>query len=337
VFFRAPHGVTHHSSLITDYSLLNMAKTGFVYHPDYLKHDMGAGHPESPERLRAIAARLEQGGVMPRLDRIDPIAAADEWVTQVHKPSYVAALKQHAPATGRVMLDADTSMSPGSLPAAYLAAGGALAAADAIMAGRVDNAFCAVRPPGHHAEQDRAMGFCLFNNVAIAARYFQRKHGLARVLIVDWDVHHGNGTQHSFYDDPSVLFFSTHQYPHYPGTGRASESGSGKGVGATINVPMEAGEGDEEYLAVFQKVLVPAADAFKPDVVIISAGFDAHRDDPLAGMGLTENGYAELTRIVAGIARRHSKGRILSSLEGGYNLQALSASVERHVTALLEA
>ena len=314
-----------------------MAKTGFVYHPDYLKHDMGAGHPESPERLRAIVARLDQGGVMSRLVRIDPIAAADEWVTQVHKPSYVAALKQHAPATGRVMLDADTSMSPGSLPAAYLAAGGALAAADAIMAGRVDNAFCAVRPPGHHAEQDRAMGFCLFNNVAIAARYFQRKHGLARVLIVDWDVHHGNGTQHSFYDDPSVLFFSTHQYPHYPGTGRASESGSGKGEGATINVPMEAGEGDEEYLAVFQKVLVPAADAFKPDVIIISAGFDAHRDDPLAGMGLTENGYAELTRIVAGIARRHSKGRMLSSLEGGYNLQALPASVERHVTALLEA
>lgn len=314
-----------------------MAKTGFVYHPDYLKHDMGAGHPESPERLRAIVARLDQGGVMPRLVRIDPIAAADEWVTQVHKPSYVAALKQHAPATGRVMLDADTSMSPGSLPAAYLAAGGALAAADAIMAGRVDNAFCAVRPPGHHAEHDRAMGFCLFNNVAIAARYFQRKHGLARVLIVDWDVHHGNGTQHSFYDDPTVLFFSTHQYPHYPGTGRATERGHGKGEGATINVPMEAGEGDDEYLAVFQKVLVPAADAFKPDVVIISAGFDAHRDDPLASMGLTENGYAGLTRIVAGIARRHSKSRILSSLEGGYNLQALSASVERHVTALLEA
>lgn len=314
-----------------------MAKTGFVYHPDYLKHDMGAGHPESPERLRAIVARLEQSGVMSRLVRIDPIAAADEWITQVHKPSYVAALKQHAPATGRVMLDADTSMSPGSLPAAYLAAGGALAAADAIMAGRVDNAFCAVRPPGHHAEQDRAMGFCLFNNVAIAARYFQRKHGLARVLIVDWDVHHGNGTQHSFDDDPSVLFFSTHQFPHYPGTGRATECGHGKGEGATINVPMEAGEGDEEYLAVFQKVLVPAADAFKPDVVVISAGFDAHRDDPLASMGLTENGYAELTRIVAGIARRHSKGRILSSLEGGYNLQALSASVERHVLALLDA
>jgi len=324
--------------LATSYLLCDsMANTGFVYHPDYLKHDMGAGHPESPERLRAIVARLEQNGVMPRLVRIEPVAAADEWVTQVHKPSYVVALKQHAPASGRVMLDADTSMSPGSLPAAYLAAGGVLAAADAVMAGRVDNAFCAVRPPGHHAEHDRAMGFCLFNNVAIAARYFQRKHGLARVLIVDWDVHHGNGTQHSFYDDPSVLFFSTHQYPHYPGTGGASEIGSGKGEGATINVPMEAGDGDGDYLAVFQKVLVPAADAFKPDVVIISAGFDAHRDDPLASMGLTESGYAELTRIVAGIARRHSRGRILSSLEGGYNLQALSASVERHVLALLDA
>jgi acetoin utilization deacetylase AcuC-like enzyme len=314
-----------------------MARTGFVYHPDCLKHDMGAGHPESPERLRAIVARLEQGGVMSRLIRIEAIPAADEWIMQVHKPSYVASLKQHAPASGRVMLDADTSMSPGSLPAAYLAAGGALAAADAIVAGRVDNAFCAVRPPGHHAERDRAMGFCLFNNVAIAARYFQRRYGLARVLIVDWDVHHGNGTQHSFDDDPSVLFFSTHQYPHYPGTGRATETGRGAGEGTTINVPMEAGEGDEDYLTVFRKVLVPAADAFKPDVVLISAGFDAHRDDPLAGMGLTEDGYAELTRIVAGIAHRHSHGRVLSLLEGGYNLQALSASVERHVRGLLEA
>lgn len=314
-----------------------MATTGFVYHPDYLKHDMGAGHPESPERLRAIVARMEQSGLMKRLTTIEPAPADDDWITQVHSPAYVAALRARAPADGRVRLDADTSMSPGSLPAAYLAAGGVLAAADAIMAGRVDNAFCAVRPPGHHAEHNRAMGFCFFNNVAIAARYFQRKHGLARVLIVDWDVHHGNGTQHAFEDDPAVLFFSTHQYPHYPGTGRATERGRGQGEGMTINVPMEAGEGDEEYRAVFQKVLVPAADAFRPDVVIISAGFDAHRDDPLAGMGLTEDGYAELTRIVAGIARRHSQGRLLSALEGGYHLRALSASVERHVMALMEA
>ena len=246
-------------------------------------------------------------------------------------------LKAHAPTNGRVSLDPDTSMSPGSLTAAYLAAGGALAAVDAIMSRQVDHAFCAVRPPGHHAEAGQAMGFCLFNNVAIAARYVQKKHGVKRVLIVDWDVHHGNGTQHSFEDDPAVLFFSTHQYPHYPGTGRESERGRGAGEGFTINVPMEAGEGGEEYRDIFQKSLVPTADSFKPEFVIVSAGFDAHKDDPLGNMGLTEEGYADLTGIVAGIAKRHAGGRILSSLEGGYHLTALAASVDRHIQALLAA
>jgi acetoin utilization deacetylase AcuC-like enzyme len=313
-----------------------MGRTGFVYHPQYLEHDMGAGHPESPERLRAIVARLQESGVFDRLVHIQPLPAADEWITYIHAASYLETLKRRAPTHGRVPLDPDTSMSPGSLSAAYLAAGGLLTAADAIVSGSIDHAFCAVRPPGHHAEHDRAMGFCLFNNVAIAARYLQRKHGIARVLIVDWDVHHGNGTQHAFYDDPSVLFFSTHQYPHYPGTGRPSEEGEGAGKGTTINVPMTAGEGDDVYRRLFEKVLIPAADNFKPDFVVLSAGFDAHRNDPLASMGLTEDGYAELTRLVVQIAQRHCNGRVLSSLEGGYHLASLSASVERHLMALLE-
>jgi acetoin utilization deacetylase AcuC-like enzyme len=314
-----------------------MGKAGLVYDPRYLEHDMGSGHPESPNRLRAIMQQLEQSGTIKQLTRIEPRRAEDEWLTTIHSAKYVASLAEHAPLSGRVSLDPDTAMSPGSLNAAYLATGGALAAVDAIMAKQVEHVFCAVRPPGHHAEANRAMGFCLFNNVAIAARYAQRRHGFQRVLIVDWDVHHGNGTQHSFEDDPSVLFFSTHQFPHYPGTGRESERGRGAGEGFTINVPMEAGEGDDEYRAVFQKVLVPAADAFKPDFVIVSAGFDAHKNDPLASMGLTEAGYAELTGIVAGIAKRHAGGRILSSLEGGYNLTALASSVDSHITALLQA
>ncbi len=314
-----------------------MGTTGLVYHSAYLEHDMGPGHPESPNRLRSIIHQLEQSGTMARLTRIDPRKAEDEWITQVHSSKYVSSLHQHAPTSGRVSLDPDTSMSSGSLQAAYLAAGGALAAVDAIMSNHVNHAFCAVRPPGHHAEVGRAMGFCLFNNVAIAARYVQKKYGVGRVLIVDWDVHHGNGTQHSFDDDSTVLFFSTHQYPHYPGTGRETERGTGAGEGFTLNIPMESGEGDEAYHAVFLKSLVPAADAFKPEFVIISAGFDAHSDDPLASMGLTEAGYADLTDIVAGIAKRHAKGRILSSLEGGYNLRALAASVDAHITSLLNA
>ena len=313
-----------------------MGRVGIVTHPAYLEHDMGRSHPESPERLRAIVARLESTGTMSKLTRIAPRNAEKEWITRVHDPAYVQRLEDRAPSTGYASLDLDTSLSPGSLPAAHLAAGGALAAVDAVMAGHVDQVFCAVRPPGHHAEANRAMGFCLYNNVAVAARYIQECHGLARVLIVDWDVHHGNGTQHAFEDDPSVLFFSTHQYPHYPGTGAETERGRGRGEGATINVPLYGGQGTDEYRDIFHQVLVPAAAAFKPEFVLISAGFDAHRDDPLASMGISDEGYGELTRIVGSIARTHCHGRIVACLEGGYDLRALAASVEHHILALME-
>lgn len=314
-----------------------MGRVGIVTHPAYLEHDMGPGHPESPERLRAILAKLESSGTMSKLTRIDPRKAANEWITRIHDPAYVQRLEDKAPSSGYASLDPDTSMSPGSLAAAYLAAGGAMAAVDAIMDNQVDQVFCAIRPPGHHAEANRAMGFCLFNNVAIAARYIQERHGLKRVMIVDWDVHHGNGTQHVFEGDPSILFFSTHQFPHYPGTGSEKERGQGKGEGATINVPMHGGQGIDDYREVFQKVLVPAADAFKPEFVLISAGFDAHQDDPLASMNITDEGYGELTRMVAEIANTHCYGRIVACLEGGYDLRALAASVDQHISVLMEA
>src|SRR5437899_4942461 len=225
-----------------------------------------------------------------------------------------------------------------SLDAALHGAGAACQAIDLIMRGEVTNAFVPVRPPGHHATSERAMGFCLFNNVAVAARYAQNHYPeIERVAIVDWDVHHGNGTQGVFYDDPTVFFFSTHQYPWYPGTGGADERGKGKGEGYTLNVPLSAGMGDKEYLDVFNRILRPALKTYRPDALIISAGFDAHRDDPLAGMNLTAEGYKALTRVVKEIAAEYAQGRVLSCLEGGYNLAALAASVEGHLRVLQEA
>jgi len=312
-----------------------MGRVGFIFHPAFLEHDMGVGHPESPERLRAIRARLESTGTWTRLHHLSLRRAERQWVETIHRSSYIDSLERRSPSSGHAYLDPDTSMSPGTLEAAYLAAGGALTAVDAVMKGEVDQVFCAVRPPGHHAEADRAMGFCFFNSVAIAARYIQQQHGLERVMIVDWDVHHGNGTQHSFYDDASVLFFSTHQFPHYPGTGRAMETGEGEGKGFTINVPLPGGQGDDDYRNIFHKVLVPAAEDFRPEFVLISAGFDAHRDDPLASMDLTDAGYGELTTIVADLATEFAGGRIVSCLEGGYHLPALAGSVEQHLLALM--
>ncbi len=312
-----------------------LAPTAFVHHPDCLLHDTGSGHPERPERLVAIVRRVEESPLGDALLRITPGPAAERWLRTVHEPAYLELLAR-TEAGPPARLDPDTVVSPASWRAARLASGGVLAAIDAVVEGRARNAFVAARPPGHHALADRAMGFCLVNHVAVGARYAQQRHGLERVLIVDWDVHHGNATQATFYADPTVLYFSTHQAPHYPGTGAASEAGTGEGEGLTVNVPLPAGAGDEEVVSAFRERLVPAADAFRPDLVLVSAGFDAHRDDPLAGLALTAAGYGELTRIVVGIADRHAGGRLVSLLEGGYELEALAASVLEHLGALAE-
>ncbi len=313
-----------------------MGPVGFVFDSAYLDHEMGPAHPESPDRLRAICARVRSTGLWDHLTHIVPRKAERQWIESVHQASYVDTLERSAPSQGYATFDSDTSMSPGTLRAAYLATGGALSAVDAIMNGEIQQAFCAVRPPGHHAEKDEAMGFCFFNTVAITARYIQRHHGLSRVMIVDWDVHHGNGTQHAFYADPSILFFSTHQFPFYPGTGRATETGEGDGEGTTINVPLSGGQGDEEYLEIFHKVLIPAAEAFQPEFFLISAGFDAHRSDPLGSMDLTAEGYGELTGIVLSLAQTFAEGRVVSCLEGGYELNALAESVSAHLQRMVD-
>ncbi len=312
-----------------------MRKVGFITHPVCLKHDMGPGHPERPERLTAIEGWLAKRGLFDHLEKVTPGPAAREWITTVHTPAYVDFLTQHSPASKRIALDGDTSMGPHSLEAATLAAGGVLAAIDDVVSRRLDHAFCSVRPPGHHAEAGRAMGFCLFNNIAIGARYAQRRHGVEKVCIIDWDVHHGNGTQHSFEEDPSVLYVSVHEYPHYPGTGSAEERGVGRGKGTILNCPMEAGCGDEEYLSVFGKTVAPSVRAFGPDLILVSAGFDAHRDDPLARMEVTEAGFGGMTAVVRDLADLCCAGRLVSALEGGYNLPALAHSVEAHLQALL--
>ena len=309
------------------------APTALVYHPDYLLHNPGADHPESPERLRAVMDHLKRQGLLDALLQLQPEPASESWLTRVHTPTYLQLL-QMAVRTPPVALDPDTVVSAQSYRVARLAVGGVLVAVDAVIEGRARNAFAAVRPPGHHALPERAMGFCLLNHVAIATRYVQEKHRLKRVLIVDWDVHHGNATQDVFYSDPSVLYFSTHQYPFYPGTGSEQEKGLGPGHGMNINVPLPAGSGDSDVIRAFREKLVPAAESFRPEFVLISAGFDGHRRDPLAQFQLTENGYAALTRIVKEIAERFAGGRLVSVLEGGYNLEALSRSVEAHIRVL---
>jgi acetoin utilization deacetylase AcuC-like enzyme len=308
---------------------------GFVWHDRCLLHDNGPGHPERPQRLTAIRDHLERGGVLARLLAITPEPASLEALARVHDPAYVEALRRVC-ARAPVRLDPDTGVSEGSWAAALLSAGGGIAAVDAVIEGRARSAFVCTRPPGHHAERDRAMGFCLFNNIAVAARHAQDRHGIERVAIVDWDVHHGNGTQHLFEDDDTILYISTHEWPFYPGTGARGERGRGKGIGTTINLPLPGGSGDDEYERLFETVVLPAIESFEPGLLLISAGFDAHEADPLAGMALTTGGYATLTTLLRDAARTLCGGRIVSMLEGGYDLDALSASVEAHLRALMD-
>jgi acetoin utilization deacetylase AcuC-like enzyme len=309
--------------------------TGLVAADAYVEHLTGDGHPEQPARVTAILARLEADGLLAQTRRIEPVAASDEQILRCHTADYLRIASEDV-ADGEPRLSTgDTRISARSLDIARLAAGGVIAAVDAVVAGDVTNAFAVVRPPGHHATPKRGMGFCLFNNVAIAARHAQAAHGIRRVLIADWDVHHGNGTQDIFYEDGSVLFFDTHQHPLYPGTGLAGETGRGAGEGLTINCPFPAGSGRKEIVGAFREKLLPAAERFRPELVLVSAGFDSRIDDPLGSFTLTDDDFAELTAIVRGIAGEHAEGRLVSTLEGGYSLDGLASAAASHVRALL--
>jgi acetoin utilization deacetylase AcuC-like enzyme len=304
-----------------------MHATGIVSDLCFLDHVTPEGHPEHHRRLEAIAARLgREAALTGRLRSIAPRRAARKDLASVHQEAYLSRLAATA-GVDLTALTADTFASRGSFAAASLAAGGVMAAIDAVMAGEVENAFALVRPPGHHAEISRAMGYCLLNNVALGAIHARSRHGLKRILIVDWDVHHGNGTQHVFESDPGVLFCSTHQWPLFPWTGLFTETGLGAGEGYTVNLPMPRGYGNGEYAAIYRHLLVPIAAAYGPELILVSAGFDTHRDDPIGAMKMTEAGFAVLTRILMDLAEHCCAGRLVLVLEGGYHLEALAKSV----------
>jgi acetoin utilization deacetylase AcuC-like enzyme len=312
-----------------------MRRTGLVADPQVSKHNPGPGHPEQPARYSAILDRFESTGLLRELTRLDARSATDDDLALIHTRDYIALTKREAAQGRRQLSTGDTGLSPHSIDAARIAAGSVLAATDAVFSGQVRNAFCLVRPPGHHASASIGMGFCLYNNIAIGARYAQHRYGAGRVLIADWDVHHGNGTQDIFYSDGSVLFFSTHQSPWYPGTGAASERGQGAGAGKTINCPFPAWTRSGEILGAFREILLPAAREFHPDCIFLSAGFDSRIDDPLGHFLLADSDFAELTRIMTGLAADLSDSRLVSVLEGGYNLNGLALAAEAHVRALL--
>ena len=315
-----------------------MKRLGIVYHPDYLLHVPPFEHPESPERLIAVMESLKSSGLLDKSIQITPDFADEGDVLAVHDRKYLNQLEMSC-RRGDITLDTgDTYLCRHSYNIALLAAGGAIAGAKAVAEGSVDRAFCAIRPTGHHASREMGMGFCLINNVAVAAKYLQARFDIGKVLIIDWDVHHGNGTQNIFNEDPSVFFFSIHEHPTflYPGTGRRWEIGKGKGEGATLNAPMAPGSGDEEYKLVFEQTLLPAVERFRPGFILVSAGFDAHRDDPLADIQLSNEGFRFMTQFAIKLAQRFCNGKLVSVLEGGYEIPLLTSSVEIHVRELLE-
>lgn len=306
---------------------------GYVYDPIYLKHDTGE-HVEDAARLEAIISHLEETGLKSRLTLIKPRPASLDELARVHQKQYISHIQEVA-SRGGGWLDPDTVMSAGSYDAALYAAGGVIRAVEAVMAGEVASAFALVRPPGHHATSGYAKGFCLFNNIAIAAKYALEKYKLERVLIIDFDVHHGNGTQEAFYDNPRVMYISTHEYPFYPGTGNMAETGSGTAKGTTINIPLPSGCGDGEYREVFEQIIVPAASRFRPQLILVSAGYDTHWADPLAMMQVSVSGFGQMAKIIKGLADELCGGRLVFTLEGGYNLEALAASVKATFDVLL--
>jgi acetoin utilization deacetylase AcuC-like enzyme len=310
-----------------------LMKVGLVYSPVYLEHDTGQ-HVENATRLEQTMALLEESGVRQELVDFPPVPASEEDLLSVHSAGLISRIESTAQSGGG-WLDADTVMSPRSHEAALYAAGGVLKATEAVIGNELDSAFALVRPPGHHATRTQAMGFCLFNNVAVAARQAVRKHGLSRVLVADFDVHHGNGTQEIFYDDPGVLYFSVHLYPFYPGTGGIDETGTGEGQGTTVNVPLPAWCGDGEYLQAFEQVLVPLAHRFRPELILVSAGYDAHWADPLSYMQLSVDGYARMAHILKQLASDLCQGRLVLSLEGGYHTSALAHSIKATFEVLL--